>query len=214
MVRPTMRVTCERCHVVFELRDDRVPPEGVKVQCTHCQHVFLARQSPALVLDRTERELLLSLMADLELLRHPPQEQFLGDEGTEPTAQHAAAPPQRSGLQEIANVRQVPGDSARRWFTSNDLDLIVWLGPSGQPWGFQLCYGKKDRNERAVTWWPERGLTHSAVDEGRRDPLTVKGVPVLNTAGAFDAVALRAQFEAASGDLPAQFREFVLERLR
>src|SRR5437868_6882009 len=55
-----MRVTCEQCRLEYELQDDRVPPGGAQVQCTHCSHVFLVR-NPALldtlVLTRSENDL-------------------------------------------------------------------------------------------------------------------------------------------------------------
>ena len=43
-------------------------------------------------------------------------------------------------LREIVDVRQVPGEPKRRWFSSDDIDLIVWLDDSGAPVSFQLCY--------------------------------------------------------------------------
>jgi hypothetical protein len=45
-------------------------------------------------------------------------------------------------LREIDSVRQIENEPARRWFTSSFFDLIVWLGDSGDPSGFQLCYDK------------------------------------------------------------------------
>lgn len=217
MVWP-MRVTCEQCHLEYELNDDRVGPGGAQVQCTSCQHVFVVRHlslADTVVLNRTETELLASLLADLQLLRQTPQVHVLG-EGEEPTLLSARppGPPRPSGLREIANVRQVPGESYRRWFTSEDLDLIVWLGPRGMPHGFQLCYGKKERNERAVTWWPERGLTHSVVDDGAGSSLKVKGTPTLAAGGDFDAAGVLARFLATKGELQPEFVDFVAQRLQ
>lgn len=217
MVCMAMRVTCERCQVEYELRDDRVPIGGAQVQCTKCQHVFVARHPPledTVVLNRTETELLSSLLADLELLRKTPVVQPLGDFGDEDTVKRVAGPPPVMGLREIANVRQVPGESPRRWFTSADLDLILWLGGRGEPYGFQLCYGKLERDERAVTFWPERGLTHSAVDEGRRDPLGVKGAPMLTASEEFDGPGVLARFLSSKGDLEPRFVDFVAQRLK
>lgn len=208
-----MRVTCERCHLEYELPDDQVPAGGAQVKCTHCQHVFFAR--PPVVLDHTEQELLRSLIADLALLRQLPQVQFLGDDDVdEPTTRSRvpSAPP--PGLREIAQVRQVPGESRRRWFTSDDLDLIVWLGRHGEPYGFQLCYGKRERDERAVTWWPERGLTHATVDEGRRDPLTVKGSPTLAPTPVYEPAKVAALFDAARRDLQPEIADFVAQHLK
>lgn len=216
MVRTSMRVTCDKCGVHYDLRDERVPPGGAQVQCTGCSHIFLVR-NPALadtvVLNRTETELLHSLIADLKLLRteHEREPEYLG--GDEPTLLSPKTK-ERHGLREIANVRQVLGESPRRWFTSTDLDLILWLGPGGKPHGFQLCYGKRDNNERAVTWWPERGLSHSAVDADGREPSGMKGTPTLSEAGGYDAAGVLARFLATKGDLAPEFVDFVAQRLQ
>ena len=211
-----MRVTCEQCRVEYELSDERVPPGGAQVQCTACQHVFVVRHlglADTVVLNRSEKELLLSLLADLELLRQTPTLHYLG-EGEEPTLLSPRTPPkEKAGLREIANVRQVPGESPRRWFTSSDLDLILWLGAGGMPHGFQLCYGKRSGNERAVTWWPERGLTHSVVDDGGKAPGKVKGSPTLAEAGGFDAPGVLALLLASKGELSPVFVDFVAQRL-
>ena len=53
-------------------------------------------------------------------------------------------------LTEIPEVRQIPDEPRRRWFRSDDLDLIVWCDESGAPTSFQLCYDKP-RSEHALT---------------------------------------------------------------
>lgn len=213
-----MRVTCEQCQLTYELRDERVSVGGAQVQCTACQHVFMVRHpflADTVVLNPTEKELLASLFADLALLRKAPAVQLLFDGAYEPSRRSPPVPRPSVGLTEIANVRQVPGESPRRWFTSSDLDLILWLGPRGQPHGFQLCYGKRERNERALTYWPERGLSHSTVDDGRTAPLQVKGIPVLeDAAGQFDASAVLARFLGSKGELQMDYVDFVAQRLQ
>ncbi|MFW5812247.1 MAG: hypothetical protein ACOCWS_04610, partial [Alkalispirochaetaceae bacterium] len=64
-------------------------------------------------------------------------------------------------LSEIKPVRQVPGEGFRRWFTDEEMDLIVWYDGEDQEQieGFQLCYDKEVL-ERALTWRPEAGFTH------------------------------------------------------
>lgn len=214
-----MRVTCEQCHVMYELSDDRVPVGGAQVKCTACQHVFLVRHpflTDTVLLNPTEKELLTSLLADLALLRKAPEVHFLLERNDEPTVLSPPPAPRPSvGLKEIANVRQVPGESPRRWFTSSDLDLILWLGPRGQPHGFQLCYGKRERDERALTWWPERGLSHSIVDEGRSEPLKMKGSPLLKEAPAqFDPAGVLTRFLGSKGELAPEYVDFVAQRLQ
>jgi hypothetical protein len=51
-------------------------------------------------------------------------------------------------LAEIRDVRQIPGEGFRRWFSDGDFDLIVWYA-GGEIAGFQLCYDK-GRRERAL----------------------------------------------------------------
>ena len=45
-------------------------------------------------------------------------------------------------LREI-QARQLPGEPARRWFSSPDIDLYIWLGEDGAPTGFQLVVPPK-----------------------------------------------------------------------
>jgi hypothetical protein len=116
-------------------------------------------------------------------------------------------------LTEIPAVRQIPGEPPRRWFASQSLDLIVWLDDSGSPAGFQLCYDKL-RAERALTWKPDSGFLHHAVDDGERGGLRYKRTPVLVEDGRFDAVRVSELFARASATLPREIVEFVSARLR
>jgi hypothetical protein len=119
-----------------------------------------------------------------------------------------------AALQEVRRTRQVPGEPRRRWFSSLDLDLIVWLDGAGAPVGFQLCYDK-GRTEHALTWEPSTGLVHSAVDDGEFDiGLRHKATPVLAPDGALDLAGLARRFVAASDALPADIVQFVTARLR
>lgn len=43
-----MIVQCEKCRTKFRIADERVSPKGVKVRCSRCAHVFVARhEAPA-----------------------------------------------------------------------------------------------------------------------------------------------------------------------
>jgi hypothetical protein len=97
-----------QCCEAYELSDESVPSGGAQVLCTACQHVFVVSNPSlvdTLVLDRSERELQVSLLADLELLRQTLDVQDLGQD--EPTVLSARTK-ERVGLQSIANARQVP----------------------------------------------------------------------------------------------------------
>lgn len=117
-------------------------------------------------------------------------------------------------LSEIRHTRQVPGEPHRRWFSSDTLDLIVWLDAHDAPIGFQLCYDKLDR-ERALTWRAAgHTLTHMAVDDGESTGLAHKATPILVPDGALDAPRLLELFSAASSELPSPIRACVLAQLR
>ena len=111
-------------------------------------------------------------------------------------------------------VRQASGEPRRRWFASNDLDLIVWCDDSGSPIGFQLCYDKL-RSEHALTWKPELGFVHTAVDDGEdKVGLRYKSTPILVADGRFDANGVSDLFCASSGRLPPDIVKFVTTKLR
>jgi len=116
-------------------------------------------------------------------------------------------------LQEAKDCRQVRGEPRRRWFGSDQMDLIVWCDDAGAPIGFQLCYDV-GRKEHALTWRPEYGYTHNAVDDGDdvRGGIQ-KRTPVLVPNGAVNFGRLRALFAEANVGLPAEIAGFVSERL-
>ena len=39
-----MIVTCQQCGTKFKLDDDLIPPQGIKVRCSKCQHVFVVHR--------------------------------------------------------------------------------------------------------------------------------------------------------------------------
>ena len=116
-------------------------------------------------------------------------------------------------LTEISAVRQIPGEPRRRWFRTDDLDLIVWCDEAGAPTSFQLCYDKL-RSERALTWTPERGFLHTAVDDGEGVGVGYKGTPILVAGGRFDANRVGDRFAAASAHLPREIVAFVANKLK
>jgi len=119
-----------------------------------------------------------------------------------------------AGFAEVRHVRQVPGEPRRRWFNSRDLELIVWLDESGSPIGFQLCYDRR-RAEHALTWTPELGFLHMAVDDGEKEAgLRYKATPILVPDGHFNANRVSGLFAEASGTLPPEVAELVAAKLR
>lgn len=115
-------------------------------------------------------------------------------------------------LREEKNVRQVPGEPARRWFSDEYFDLIVWLEPDGVVWGFQLCYDRGYK-PRALTWTKQHGYKHAGIDDGEGAGGTQKGSPVLVADGLFDAASTGKKLAAAAGELPAGLAAFVTEKV-
>ena len=117
-------------------------------------------------------------------------------------------------LREVRDCRQVPGEPRRRWFGSDQLDLIVWCNEAGAPIGFQLCYDL-NQTERALTWKPASGFQHNNVDDGESGgPLRPKGSPVLVPDGAIDFERLGKLFALANAQVPAEIAAFVAARLQ
>ena len=114
-------------------------------------------------------------------------------------------------LAELRRVRQVPGEPRRRWFSSEEEDLIVWYADDGGIFGFQFCYDRSGL-ERAVTWKVDGRIDHEVVDAGEPVGLAHKRAPVLRPA-LRDGHSLAARFRAVAHDLPAELAAFVGARL-
>ncbi len=115
-------------------------------------------------------------------------------------------------MKELVNVRQIPGESKRRWFQSENFDLIVWLTDDQGFVGFELCYDKLS-SEHAISWSKTGGFRHMAVDDGDQRPGKYKASPVLVADGLFDAKRVYSDLLEASHTLPQEVAEYVLQTL-
>jgi len=115
-------------------------------------------------------------------------------------------------LHEIMGARQVLGEGRRRWFTSENFDLIVWYGDDDCIIGFQLCYDKS-AGEHAVTWRRERGFIHERIDDGEIAG-RAKMTPVLVADGAFDSQRIIARLSAEISDIDPEIVRLVLGTLK
>ncbi|MBI2788809.1 MAG: hypothetical protein HYX59_09020 [Elusimicrobia bacterium] len=104
-------------------------------------------------------------------------------------------------LEEFSDVAQERGaDGPRRWFSDEEMDLIVWPDADGGLAGFELCYGKS-RTERAYAWRRGGALSHFVVDDGESTPLR-NDSPVLTAGGgAGDREKVLADFLARAARL-------------
>lgn len=95
----------------------------------------------------------------------------------------------------------------RRWFSDEEMDLIVWYDAAGAVAGFELCYDKS-RTERAVTWKKGGTACHSKVDGGESSPLR-NDTPILVPAPPGDCTRLLADFKARSAAIEPALVEVV-----
>jgi hypothetical protein len=114
-------------------------------------------------------------------------------------------------LREIRDVKQVPGEPRRRWFSDENFDLIVWFETEDQIIGFQLCYDKESE-QKALTWLKDDGYQHSRIDDGD-NPGKMKASPVLETNGHFDREGIGHRFRENKGDVPEEIAGYVYDRI-
>ena len=115
-------------------------------------------------------------------------------------------------LYELKNTRQIAGENNRRWFTSLDMDLIIWYDSTNIPVNFELCYNKQTA-EHALRWTPS-GIEHHSVDSGENSPGKYKATPVLRENSHFDSSLVLRQFKLESAQLPHEITSFVLTVLK
>jgi len=115
-------------------------------------------------------------------------------------------------VKESVDVRQIPGEAKRRWFSSIEFDLIVWFANDQDITGFELCYDKTSR-ERSIRWSRTKGFSHMAVDDGEHRPGKHKEAPIMVLDGYFDAKRVCSSFLDESRSLPKEVTDFVLRTL-
>lgn len=104
-------------------------------------------------------------------------------------------------------------DENQRWFSSSDMDLIVWTDDTHSIAAFELYYDK-NLNEHVLIWRKASGFSHLAVDDGEQKPvLNYKEAPMLIPDGTFDPDRIRRLFEQFQYSLPAAIAIFVRQKL-
>ena len=116
-------------------------------------------------------------------------------------------------FREIPSVRHDPGESNRRWFIGDDLELIIWSDEAGGVRRFQLAYDRRGE-ERMVEWDRSRGIALHRVDTGEVHPLQPKATPILAPDHRRPPGDLAARFAAAAGSLERRVRDSVEVVLR
>lgn len=114
-------------------------------------------------------------------------------------------------LVEHTIVRQIEGERARRYFSDDNFDLVVWSDADGSIAGFQLCYDK-GRDERALTWERDGGYVHERVDAG--EVVGKARSPVLVADGVFPVRDIATRFRAACAAIDQPVAQFVSEKIQ
>lgn len=115
-------------------------------------------------------------------------------------------------LQEIAHIRQSNRRYIKRWFTSRDMDLFIWLRKS-VPVRFQLSYNKLN-NEQAISWDLHRGFHHHLVDSGETLPDHYKQTPLLiDLHDQHELAIIARRFLAACENIDIGVADFIYARL-
>lgn len=118
-----------------------------------------------------------------------------------------------SALTELKSTRQISGEHRRRWFSSSDMDLIVWYDDGDGLAGFELYYDKQVR-EHVFIWRAGSGFAHLAVDDGEQKPvLEYKETPILVPDGQVDHGRIENLFERSCENLPADVVSLVRRKL-
>lgn len=118
-----------------------------------------------------------------------------------------------SALIELQGTRQIADELRRRWFSSTDLDLIVWYDESDLISRFELYYDKNVQ-EHVLIWRAEGGFAHLAVDDGEQKPvLFYKETPILIPDGHVDPSRIMSLFEKSCQNLPAEVITLVRQKL-
>lgn len=114
-------------------------------------------------------------------------------------------------LIEIKKVRQIPNEGFRKWFTDKEFDLIIWYEEDIMV-GFQLCYGIKNNNERALTWHKGNHYTHNMVDDGE-SPYTNKMTPILISDGIFNKSEVAENFREHAKEMEYGLVDFIYSKI-
>jgi hypothetical protein len=114
-------------------------------------------------------------------------------------------------LREIRNIKAIPGQGPRRWFNDEHFDLFVWYDAGGRILGFQLCFDKDKRVERALSFTEEEGYSLNQV--AGENSVCDMGSPVLAPGGEFSHRQLIDQLDERSAALERSLYEYLREKL-
>jgi hypothetical protein len=102
----------------------------------------------------------------------------------------------------LRELKQGDAHSGRRWFTSPDMDLIVWY-EGERVRAFELCYDK-GTDEKALRWRDGEVVGHARIEPGEPRGIKHKQSPIHVADGMPDyGYILKALRRESAGDVPA-----------
>ncbi|ORC30322.1 hypothetical protein B4O97_18060 [Marispirochaeta aestuarii] len=111
----------------------------------------------------------------------------------------------------ILNVRQVPGEDFKVWFTDDYWDLFLWIDRNKRISSFQLGYGKPSE-EQMLIWRRGGGLTAARVSDGE-ETLTENRTPLLTETSDYDLDSVIERFSGDSKKINSKIADFVVSTL-
>jgi hypothetical protein len=114
-------------------------------------------------------------------------------------------------LREIGHIKEISGQGARRWFNDEYLDLFVWYDAGGRILGFQLCFDKNTRDERAITFTETGGYSLDQVTT--ETSVCDLGSAVLSRVNGFSGQRLIEQLDARGQLLEPALYDYLMEKL-
>ncbi|WP_321991271.1 hypothetical protein [Marispirochaeta aestuarii] len=111
----------------------------------------------------------------------------------------------------ILNVRQVPGEDFKVWFTDDYWDLFLWIDRNKRISSFQLGYGKPSE-EQMLIWRRGGGLTATRVSDGE-ETLTENRTPLLTETSDYDLDSVIERFSGDSKKINSKIADFVVSTL-
>jgi len=115
-------------------------------------------------------------------------------------------------LREHVGVRQHAGESHRRFFWDDYLQLYVWFDEDERIVGFELSYDLTS-DYRAFRWKPADGVEHYRVDDGEGRAMK-KAVPVMRVDRSGIDPDILVEFTARSESISPEISLLVKQRLR
>ena len=114
-------------------------------------------------------------------------------------------------LYRILNVRQIPGEDFKVWFTDDYWDLFIWIDRKKTISSFQLGYGKPA--EEKIIKWTRGGSLYAMTVSSGEETLSANRTPILVMDTSFDKELVIAKFREDSRRVTRQIADFIIARL-